>query len=279
MIRAAVSLAILLAATAASAQVAEGDPQTEGIATARPTQSVQPFVVLRRIMIDPGHGGTDSGCVGVSGVAEKELTLKTSRRLARALESRVEWVGLTRDGDEYPTLEERTLAANLAESDALVSVHYNCAANPAAVGIETFFLDPAGTTPGDEVPGREELGPTRVVVEYGVGDELPRLIFEDLRRLGATWLSARLADAVQAALIEHTGAYDRGVRQASFRVLRGAHMPAIVAELGFLTNEEEGLEVLDGARMEAVVAGLLEGLAAYDEAASSWPDANPHIED
>jgi N-acetylmuramoyl-L-alanine amidase len=80
------------------------------------------------------------------------------------------------------------------------------------------------------------------------------------------WLSARLAAHVQAALLQHTGMTDRGVRQAQFRVLRGARMPAIVAELGFLTHASEGKEVFGAARRAAVVRGLVEGLERFDAA-------------
>lgn len=217
-------------------------------------------------MIDPGHGGADAGCIGVAGIPEKELTLKVSRRLRTALLERFPdlEIALTRDDDSYPPLEGRTHQANVMEADVLLSLHFNCAENHLANGIETFFLHPEGTAPGEEVPGLEHLGETLHCVEYGVAGEGVALIVDDLRRVGAMLDSARLAEEVQDALIDTTEMTNRGVRYARFRVLRGAHMPAVVAELGFLTNEDESELLFTNEVLDRIVEGLVEGLVGYD---------------
>ncbi len=225
---------------------------------------VAPFERLHTIVLDPGHGGTDGGCVGAAGVPEKFLTLKISRRLARALVGRVDRVVMTRSDDGYPTLEERTHLANMEQADALLSLHFNCALNVEAQGIETFYLHPDGTVPGDVVPGMEPEGDSQLWVDLGVAGELPALIAGDLTRAGATWVSGALAEHLQTALIASTGMEDRGVRQAQFRVLRGALTPAVVVELGFLTHAREGKQLLTSERLDALVAGLVAGLTAYD---------------
>ena len=218
-------------------------------------------------MIDPGHGGADAGCVGVSGIAEKELTLKIAHRLARALTSEFPAlvIEMTRSDDSYPTLEDRTHLANVMEADVLLSLHFNCAENHLAEGIETFFLHPEGTVPGEEVPGLEHQGASLHRVEYGVAGEGAALIVSDLFRLGAMLDSARLAESIQRELVEATGMTNRGVRFARFRVLRGAHMPAVVAELGFLTNEDESERILTDEVLDELVDGLVSGLRCYDD--------------
>jgi N-acetylmuramoyl-L-alanine amidase len=235
-------------------------------ATAAHAQSEERLAQVQRIMIDPGHGGTDAGCIGIAGIAEKELTLKVSRRLRSALAERFPALEteLTREDDSYPTLEGRTHQANLMEADVLLSLHFNCAENHLANGIETFFLHPEGTAPGEQVPGLEHLGETLHHVEYGVSGEAVALIEDDLRRVGAMLDSARLAEEVQGALIDGTAMTNRGVRYARFRVLRGAHMPAIVAELGFLTNSEESEALFTSETLDRIVSGLVEGLVSYD---------------
>lgn len=228
-----------------------------------------PFEHLRVVVIDAGHGGEDDGCVGAAGIPEKFLALKMSRRLRNALEPYVERVVMSREDDSYPTLEERTWLANTEDADALISVHFNCAVNTLAHGIETFYLAPDGTVPGDPVPGGGE-DPSRLWHDYGVTGEIPELIVDDLRRAGATWRSAVLAEEVQRALIDATGAMDRGVRQAQFRVLRGCRSPAIVAELGFLSHAREGKEVFTSERLDELTTGMVDGLRAYD----AWLNAH-----
>lgn len=221
---------------------------------------------IESVMIDPGHGGSDAGCIGVSGVAEKWLTLKISRQLRRALAEEYPELatGMTRDEDAYPTLEERTHMANLMGADLFLSLHFNCAENHLAEGIETFFLHPEGTSPGEEVPGLEHQGETLHRVEYGVMGDVSELIVSDLIRAGAMLESARLAESIQRELIDATRMTNRGVRFARFRVLRGAHMPAVVVELGFLTNEDESERLMTTEVLNELVAGMVAGLADYD---------------
>jgi N-acetylmuramoyl-L-alanine amidase len=237
--------------------------------------SAQGLMTVRHIVIDPGHGGEDLGTEG-HGVLEKDLVLELSMQLADALRASYPtvMVTLTRTGDDYPTLEERTHLANTLEADLFISVHANAAPNLLAHGIETFYLAPQGTAPGEPTPGQEELGPTRLLSEIGVVGDLHALIVEDLRREGAMRGSAGLATTVQNSLIETTGAMDRGVRTGQFRVLRGARMPAIVVETGFLSNEDEGERLLSEEYQTSLIQGLVLAVGRYDRGceavASQW---------
>lgn len=245
-----------------------------------------PFERIRTVVIDAGHGGEDSGALGVCGTQEKDLVLEVVLQLRDELAQR--WPGLevvlTREDDRYLGLSERVHIANQARGDVFVSIHFNSATNAAAQGIETFFIDPRGLTSGDAVPGREAEGPSMARLPVGVGGDVRAVVLDELRLHGAVRESALLAESVQQALLGRVEARDRGVRQGRFRVLRGIRMPAIVAELGFLSNPEEGARIADPEHRAALVEGLIEGLVRWDRAShvaiAEWqvpeaPDAAP----
>jgi N-acetylmuramoyl-L-alanine amidase len=241
-----------------------------------PPTMAQSWSTIDTIVIDPGHGGEDLGAAGPEETLEKDLALQISLQLQAAIEEALPGVRviLTRTVDTYPTLEQRTHLANSVEADLFISLHLNSAPNVLAEGIETFYLAPVGTAPGQIIPGQEVLGPAEPQSDIGVHAELPWLIAEDLRRVGAMRDSAEFADALQVSLLASTDAMDRGVRTGQFRVLRGARMPAVVVELGFLTHEEEGARLLTADYQAQLVQGLMDGIAAYDaqciQVASQW---------
>lgn len=225
---------------------------------------------LRTIVLDPGHGGEDGGACGVAGIDEKDLTLEVSLLVRDRLAERAPGIRvvMTREVDEYPTLEDRSHLAHVVDADLFVSVHFNAAFNAEAHGIETWFLDPIGTVPGESTPGREDDGPEWPRAEFGVTGDLHALIVDDLRRDGAHRLSGAFADTVQGELLTATNATDRGVRQGRFRVLRGVRAPAVVLELGFLSNVHEGkLSVLDD-RHAVLADAIVEGILAWDAQAT-----------
>jgi N-acetylmuramoyl-L-alanine amidase len=228
------------------------------------------------IVLDPGHGEQDLGTQGPDGVLEKDLTLALAQQLRDLLLERypdIEVI-LTREADVYPTLEERTTLANQAGADLFISLHLNAAPNLQAHGIETFYLAPEGTAPGEPAPGRDSDAPQLVQAPIGVMGELPLLIQDDLARVGAMRDSAVFADLMQTQLIAATDALDRGVRTGQFRVLRGARMPAVVVELGFLSHAEEGARLLTADYQALLLDGVLSAVDAWDvrsqDVASQW---------
>jgi N-acetylmuramoyl-L-alanine amidase len=228
----------------------------------------EPLQHARVIVIDPGHGGDDLGGFGVAGVAEKHLTLRTSLALRDALLAHDPslTIVMTREDDTYPELGDRTTLANGLEADLFISVHDNWAENELAEGIETFHLDPDGTRPGDVTPGQSDVGPTVIESEIGTSGEVVEMIIEDFVRSGATRRSRGFALALQESVIDAVGGVTRGVRQQQFRVLRGARMPAVVTELGFLSHAEEGKRVFEPGHQARLVAGLTHGVLAWDAA-------------
>ncbi|WP_230467650.1 N-acetylmuramoyl-L-alanine amidase family protein [Lujinxingia vulgaris] len=234
---------------------------------------------VRTIVLDPGHGGDNNGAIGVAGIREKHLTLELAYHLREAIQERYPDVRvvMTRYWDTSLSLPERVHLANLAEADVFLSLHYNAAVHNRAVGYETFYLRPQDVTPEPapavELP-HDDASPiegARLVGQHG--DDLV-FIQRDLIRAHQHELSARLAHSVQDGFRGHLDSMDRGVKQANFGVLRGAHMPAVVVEAGFLTHPDEGSELIERDHRQRVVNALLDAIVTFDAELERVLDAN-----
>jgi N-acetylmuramoyl-L-alanine amidase len=212
------------------------------------------------IVIDPGHGGIEQGAVGPTGLREKDVTLDLARRLKTSLEKNEDIsVVLTRDEDRLVGLDERTAIANHNRATLFLSIHLNASRRTTARGAETYFLSTEATD--DEARTLAALenrasGVDEKSVYSGNGDSSDLdLVLWDLAQNQYLAESSVLAESMQRHLNELTGTPDRGVRQAPFRVLMGATMPAILVEAGFVSNpkEEERFKVL-GYRNQVVSA-------------------------
>jgi len=201
-----------------------------------PRASSRPVVVL-----DPGHGGVEDGAVGARGVVEKEAVLDIAVRLKTRLAAAGVDAVLTRDTDRLVTLDERAAVANHNRAELFVSIHLNASPRAQAFGAETYFLSSDASDDEARWLAAEENSP-RGEVPIVVGDARERgldLVLWDLAQTQAMVESEALAGEVQLELNALAGTRDRGVRQAPFRVLMGATMPAILVEVGFVSNPEE----------------------------------------
>lgn len=212
------------------------------------------------IVIDPGHGGKEAGAVGPAGSLEKDLTLQISRRLARLLE-RAGWrVLLTRNGDQLVPHDDRTSLANQSEADLFLSVHLNAVPTGSAAGAETYFLSLNATDDRARLSAeRENQGAPSSPTE---GSDLDMILW-DLAQQSYLKESSRFAEKLQDALAETTGVSRRGVKQAPFRVLVGAMMPAALVEVGFISNPEEERKLRSGAYQQAVAEALASAISEY----------------
>jgi N-acetylmuramoyl-L-alanine amidase len=204
------------------------------------------FRAIRRLMLDPGHGGSNLGSLGLLGTREKALTLDYCRHIAAWLRAHSNLdVRLTRDGDTSLTLPERAKLANDAKADAFISLHFNAHELPEANGMEVFFLAAATS-----------LQSTKALIEREEGIEagqptahLPwsvTAIVRDLDLTAAHRASEHLATGLASGLKRaRPGVRFRGVKQAPFGVLREAAMAAVVLEVGYLTNPKEVEVLLD----------------------------------
>jgi N-acetylmuramoyl-L-alanine amidase len=222
---------------------------------------------MRTIVIDAGHGGEESGARGPGGTLEKNVTMTVARRLKAALEARLGLrVILTRDGDQTVGLDERAAVANNNKGDLLVSVHANASVRPKMAGAEVFYLS------------LEEYGEQAQRVAHGERESLPVLgggtrdievILWEMAQARYIDQSASLAQTIEGALREHVPMSPRAIQQAPFRVLVGANMPAVLVEIGFVSNPQQERQLNSDTFQNGVVQALLDGIVRFREKGSN----------
>lgn len=206
---------------------------------------------LKRIVIDPGHGGTNEGAVGVAGIHEKHLTLQVALVLADRLRARMPEVEiiLTRQRDVGMSLAERIEVANQSNADLFLSLHFNSSMNPEAIGFESFWA-------GDF--WAQDLIKAGVTID----DETRQ------KRTEAALLGRRMASSFNHAMGRHTGAMDRGVKPGNYTVLTRAEVPAVVLEMAFLSHGKEGIEAISQDYRIKLVNALVDAVVGYTSARS-----------
>ena len=225
-----------------------------------PLLDLPPAGGLRAIVIDPGHGGDDIGAKGAKGALEKNVTLSVARRLKAALEARLGVrVLLTRDGDQAVPSDQRAALANNNKADLFVSLHANASVRPGVAGAEVFYLafDAGDTGPRTSQGGRETLP------VVGGGSRDIDITPWQTAQVGHLEQSSALARAVEAALRERIAMSPRSLQQAPFRVLVGANMPAVLVEMGFLTNAQQEQQLQSDEYQNAVSQALLDAIVRY----------------
>jgi len=192
-----------------------------------------------RVVLDAGHGGDDHGAEGPAGLLEKEMVLDVARLLKERIERNGVQVVLTRSGDVYVPLEERTAIANRARADLFVSIHANAAPARSARGVETFFVALEASDEAARQLAERENAAFREAAPAAPEDPLASIL-GDLAaadQLRESDEFARIANREVAAL--WAAVPSRGVKQAPFVVLMGVQMPAALVEIGFITNPAE----------------------------------------
>jgi N-acetylmuramoyl-L-alanine amidase len=217
----------------------------------------------RIVVIDPGHGGPMVGAQGPGGTLEKDVTLAIARKLRAAIANLGYQAFLTRDKDEDIPHDQRTAIANNYKADIFVSIHANGSRVHSAKGSEVYFLAHEAS---DSEARRLAMLEGAVVMDGGAspGSDLA-LILWNMAQAEHLAESSVLASRVHEALGEVTGASSRGVKQAPFRVLVGAAMPAVLVEVGFLSNAEEEKLLVNDAYQGRVAGAILRGMARYFE--------------
>jgi N-acetylmuramoyl-L-alanine amidase len=218
---------------------------------------------VKRIVIDPGHGGKDYGAPGyLKGVHEKDVVLQISKRLARQVERDLKCdVVLTRTTDRYLTLEERTAIANTQNADLFISIHTNAIRDKRAYGIETYFLNLATDDDAIMVAARENATSAKNISDL-------ESILNDLMQNAKISESSRLAAIVQREMCNHlkksySHIRDKGVKQAPFYVLLGAQMPALLVETSFISNPRECKRLTSTRYQEKLCDGIIKGIRKY----------------
>ncbi len=234
------------------------EPNTDGNRSLTRTLGLK----IGRIVIDPGHGGHDTGTVGPSGLMEKDLVLDIGRRVGKLLEKKsgVEVV-LTRDDDTFVPLENRTALANQNQADLFVSLHANSSPNPEIRGVETYYLHFTESKDALEVAARENAVSQKSIHE--LQDLLKGIAVNEKREE-----SKELAQDLQAAMVSNLvkanrHLKNRGVKKAPFVVLVGANMPSVLSEISFLSNPSDEKLLKEPSYRQKVAVALYAGLAKY----------------
>lgn len=242
-------------------------PSNRNLDSSQPLVNPSPLPRRYRIMLDPGHGGHDSGARGLYGIWEKNVVLTISHHLAKKLQARLPVaVMLTRSRDVFISLPERTAQANAAKADLFISIHANASPNSDTHGIETYYLN-----------NTDDRATLRLAkLENGIrtqdrrgrrGNDLT-FILSDLIQTGKSEESIALARALQHSLVNHARkhypeARNLGVKKGPFYVLVGAHMPCVLVETAFLSHAIEGKHLGTSAYQDALAEGLFQGIARF----------------
>ena len=228
----------------------------------KPSLAQQLGLKIKRIVIDAGHGGKDSGAVGKKGLKEKDVVLKIAKGLKETLskETGAE-IFMTRDADTFIPLEERTAIANTKEADLFLSIHANASLNRRASGVETYYLDLTNDEVAIRLAARENAVSSKKMSDL-------QYILNDLIKTSKTNESSRLAEVVQESLVsnlkvKYSDIRGNGVKGAPFYVLVGTHMPSILVEVSFISNSKEEDRLSDDGYIREIIAGISSGVKEY----------------
>jgi N-acetylmuramoyl-L-alanine amidase len=217
---------------------------------------------IKRVVIDPGHGGEDPGAVGPSGLKEKDVTLTLAKILAQKLRTHLGIeVILTRDEDKFIPLIQRPAIANSKKADLFISLHTNASPDSKGCGIETYYLNFTTDPEAMRVAALENAASDKSLSDL---QDLIKAILVNTKLSE----SRMLAEKVQKELVKGLNKYypdtiDRGVKYAPFLVLVGTRMPAILVEAGFISNPVEEKRLKDQQYLEMVAEGIAKGIEIY----------------
>jgi len=224
---------------------------------------------IGRIVIDPGHGGHDTGTIGPTGLMEKDLCLDVALRLGKIIQQKLPGADIvyTRSDDTFIPLEERTHIANEAKADLFISIHANSSPDHGARGVETYYLNLRGSPEAMAVAARENA-----VSQESIHDLED--VVKQIARTEKLDESKELAEDVQDSLsrrIQKTArpVKNRGVRKAPFVVLIGADMPSILTEISFLSNPSDEQLLKKPEHRQRVAEGLYQGMETYLQSLNS----------
>jgi N-acetylmuramoyl-L-alanine amidase len=221
-----------------------------------------PAVPIRTMVIDPGHGGDETGARGPSGILEKDVTLAVARRLKATIEARLGIrVLLTRDRDATVRLDERAALANNNKADLFLSLHANASVNPAVKGAEVFSLSLEEY--GEAAQRAAQPDPGALLPVFGGGTRPIEVIPWELAQARHVDASSELARLIEEQLRASIEMSPRALQSAPFRVLVGANMPAVLVEMGFITNAEQERQLNGDAMQGSLVQSLYTSIVRF----------------
>jgi N-acetylmuramoyl-L-alanine amidase len=217
---------------------------------------------IGKIVIDPGHGGHDTGTIGPKGLEEKDLVLDVSRRLGKLLTTRLgAEVVYTRSDDTFIPLETRTAIANQEGADLFVSVHANSSRDPDARGVETYYLNFTSSPDALEVAARENAVSEKSIHE--LQDLVKKIALKEKIEESQEFAGDVESSLHDGLAVKNPGLRDRGVKKAPFIVLIGANMPSILAEISFVSNPGDERRLRTPDYRQRIAESLYRGIAKY----------------
>ncbi len=217
---------------------------------------------IGKIVIDPGHGGHDTGTIGPNGLEEKDLVLDVGRRLGKLLETRLgAEVVYTRKDDTFIPLETRTAIANQARADLFVSIHANSSNDPDARGVETYYLNFTSSPEALEVAARENAVSEKSI--YELQDLVKKIALKEKIEESREFAGDVEQSLHSGLAAKSPGIRDRGVKKAPFIVLIGANMPSILAEVSFVSNPTDEHHLETSEYRQRIAESLYRGIANY----------------
>lgn len=230
---------------------------------------------IGRIVLDPGHGGHDTGSVGPGGLREKDLVLDVAQKLGRIIQDRMgSEVIFTRSDDTFVPLERRTEIANEAKADLFLSIHANSSPLRNAAGVETYYLNFTTSRSALDLAARENSGSQLTV--YDLQGLLEKIALKDKVEESREF-ATRIQTALYGLSAKTDGRVrDRGVKKAPFVVLIGASMPSVLAEIGFVSNTHDENVMRRDEYRERIAEALYKGISSYANSLSHFQVAQRH---
>lgn len=232
---------------------------------------------ISRIVIDPGHGGFDTGARGPQGLLEKDLCLDVALRLGQMIQANIPGaqVVYTRRDDSYVPLEERTAIANGAGADLFISIHANSSSVAEVRGVETFYLSLAASNESRQLAIRENA-----LTQSGLHDlpDIVKKITNNEKITESRVLAAHIQDALSQRLqLVSRREKNRGVKPAPFIVLTGANMPAVLSEISFVSNASDEALLSQNVQRERIAEGLYRGISSYLDGLANAPQSRQKL--
>ncbi|MEO0253823.1 MAG: N-acetylmuramoyl-L-alanine amidase [candidate division WOR-3 bacterium] len=222
---------------------------------------------IKKIVIDPGHGGRDYGAVSKKGTKEKDINLKVAKFLKEELKKEGFEVFLTREEDTFITLSDRTKFANKIGADLFISLH--CNASPKVTetsnGVEVYFLSEAKTDWERAVAALENASLKYEYPNEKVPDGIIEAILMDMAQTEYLYESQKLAEVLQKSISKELNIQDRGVKQAGFYVLNGCYSPAVLVEMGFITTPSDEKLLKDEKYQKNITKAIVQGVKKFKE--------------
>ena len=232
-------------------------------APARVTKAPRVFRKLREVVIDAGHGGKDPGALGVAGMKEKTVVLDVALRLKRLLEAAGVKVTMTRKDDTFIPLPERTEITSRSKADLFISIHANSSPVRSVHGVEVYCLKDLGTLEKNEAQRQANHKLMFKNLSMKKGSLSLEDIVEDMLYTHKQSVSPALAENLANRVAQTAKTQDRGEKQSRFFVLRNTLIPAVLVEIGFVTNPKEGRLLKTDDYRQKIAEGLAKGILGY----------------